>query len=123
IQFEVEYEFPPHIRNKIDEEFLNAFSMKDTYYECIDNGQKGKDAVELSVRNHADAIIKAVTNFYDGLELQEFLQEHVEHRLKQYTKCISKSTANYFKYLMETYNRQLRQILRNELDDEEEDDE
>lgn len=123
IQFEVEYEFPPHLRNKIDEEFLNAFSMKDTYYECIDNGQKGKDAVELSVRNHADAIIKAVTNFYDGLELQEFLQEHVEHRLKQYTKCISKSTANYFKYLMETYNRQLRQVLRNELDDEEEDDE
>jgi GDP-L-fucose synthase len=34
----------------------------------------------------------------------ELLQEHIEHRLKNYTRCISKSTDNYLKYLMETYN-------------------
>jgi hypothetical protein len=41
--------------------------------------------------------------------------------LKMHTKCIAKSTPNYFKYLMETYNRQLRQELRMMLDDLEED--
>jgi len=45
------------------------------------------------------------------------LQEHIEHRLKNYTRCISKSTDNYLKYLMETYNRQLSQKLRMQLDD------
>jgi hypothetical protein len=39
-----------------------------------------------------------------------------------YTKCIAKSTPNYFKCLMETYNRQLRQELRMALDDIEEND-
>jgi len=119
LQFEVEYEFPAHLKGRIDDELLNSFSIKDVYYECLDKGGKGKIAVDLSVENHAEAIIKAVTNFFDGLELQQFLQEHIEYRLKQYTKCISKSTPNYFKYLMETYNRQLRQILRNSLEDEE----
>ena len=48
---------------------------------------------------------------------QEAIQEHIQHRLKQYTKCIAKSTNNYFKYLMETYNRQLRQKLRATIED------
>ena len=61
--------------------------------------------------------MKAATDFYDALEIIELLQEHIEHRLKQYTKCIAKSTPNYFKYLMETYNRQLCQRLRMNLDD------
>jgi superfamily II DNA or RNA helicase len=121
IQFETEYEFSPHLRSKLDEGLLNSFSMKDVYYDCLDKFEKGKKAVDLSTENHAEAIVKAVSNFQDGLEMQLMLQEHIEYRLKQYTKCISKSTPNYFKYLMETYNRQLRQVLRNLLEDEDED--
>jgi hypothetical protein len=47
-----------------------------------------------------------------------YLEEHIEYRLKHYTKCISKSTPNYLKYLIETYTRQLRQKLREVLEDE-----
>jgi hypothetical protein len=68
--------------------------------------------------NHFDVISAAATDFFHGLELMAALQEHVEHRLKHYTKCISKSTPNYLKYLIETYNRQLRQRLRDILEDE-----
>lgn len=118
IQFEVEYEFPAHLRDKLDTEALNAFSIRDLYYELLDKGEKGKSAVDLSIQNHADIIVKASADFYDGIEFQNFLQDHIEHRLKQYTKCIAKSTANYFKYLMETYNRHLRQQLRERLEDE-----
>ena len=80
--------------------------------------QKGKVAVDLSLKNHFEVIQDASDDFYDGLAFIDHLQDHIEHRLKQYTKCISKSTNNYFKYLMETYNRQLRQKLREVLEDE-----
>jgi hypothetical protein len=83
----------------------------------LDEGKKGKEAVDLSMNNHFKAIHQASTDFYHSLELINLLQDHIEHRLKTYTKCISKSTANYLKYLIETYNRQLRQQLRNALDD------
>ena len=92
--------------------------MKDAYYSCIDRHEKGKIAVDNSLDNHYIVIKEAATDFFDGLEIMEALQEHIEHRLKQYIKCISKSTPNYFKFLMETYNRQLRQKLREVLEDE-----
>jgi hypothetical protein len=68
--------------------------------------------------NHFEVISAAATDYFNGLDLMASLQEHIEHRLKHYTKCISKSTPNYLKYLIETYNRQLRQRLRDNLEDE-----
>jgi len=118
MEFEVEFEFPRALKDKLDIKKLESFNIKDDYYDCIDNNIKGKIAVDNSLENHFEVIRNASSDFYDGLDFVEGLNEHIEHRLKQYTKCISKSTPNYFKYLMETYIRQLRQKLREVLDDE-----
>jgi superfamily II DNA or RNA helicase len=118
LEFEIEFEFNRFLKEKLDTELLESFNLKDVYYECLDKGDKGKLAVDLSLENHYEVIKKASNDFYDGLEYLEALSEHIEHRLKQYTKCIAKSTPNYFKYLMETYVRQLRQKLRENLEDE-----
>ena len=123
LEFEVEFEFPKHMEQLVDTDFLESFSMRDVYYECLDKGDKGKQAVDLSLQNHSQGIVRVTKNFDKALKVQEALQEHIEHRLKLYTKCIAKSTPNYFKYLMETYNRQLRQELRMALDDIEEEEE
>jgi ribosome-associated translation inhibitor RaiA len=112
LQFEVEFEFPHYMQGKINEKKLNEFSMKETYYDLLDKNEKGKIAVDLSVDNHAIVIKEQCEDIYDAMEMINFIQDHIEYRLKQYTKCIAKSTPNYFKYLMETYNRQLRQTLR-----------
>ena len=118
IEFEVEYEFPKGLKERLNVELLDSFKIKDVYFECIDDNKKGKVAVDLSLENHYLAIKEAATDFFDGLDLQTAMQEHIEYRLKQYTKCISKSTNNYFKFLIETYNRHLRQKLRANLEDE-----
>ncbi len=118
MEFEVEYEFPRGMSDVLDTKKMDSFSIKDAYYEALDQGIKGKIAVDLSLENHFEVIRDASENYYHGLDLVEAIQEHIEHRLKHYTKCISKSTNNYFKYLMETYNRQLRQKLRQVLEDE-----
>ena len=118
LEFEVVYEFHKQVKDRLDVEMLDSFSLKDAYYEYLDRAEKGKNAVDDSLENHFQVIMKAATDFYDGLDLLEMLNEHIEYRLKQYTKCIAKSTPNYFKYLMETYIRQLRQKLRENLEDE-----
>lgn len=119
LEFEVEYEFPKIMKELMNTVELDKFNIKETYFECIENGTKGKLAVDLSMENHFTVIRDASTDFYHALELMNGLEEHVEHRLKHYTKCISKSTPNYLKYLIETYTRQLRQKLREVLNDEE----
>jgi len=112
----VEYEFPKNISELIDTKKLDEFSMSEAYYASIDSGHKGKEAIPLSMQNHFEAIRDASESVEKAVKLVQLLQEHIEHRLKHYTKCISKSTPNYLKYLVETYNRQLIQKLRNELD-------
>ncbi len=118
MEFEVDYEFPRGMEEVLNISFLDEFNIKDVYYDCIDNGEKGKEAVNMSLENHFIAIRDASEDFFHALEIMEQIQGHIEHRLKHYTKCITKSTPNYFKYVMETYNRQLRQRLREVLDDE-----
>lgn len=118
LEFEADYELPRHILERLDAKILDSFSMKTVYDECMDIGLKGKDAVDKSMQNHFEAIAAKASDFFDAIDIQNAIQDHIEHRLKQYTRCIAKSTPNYFKYLLETYNRQLRQSLRNVLDDE-----
>jgi superfamily II DNA or RNA helicase len=118
LQFEVEYEFPRGAEQIFDLEHLIKFDIKEEYHNCIDNGYKGKKAIDLSMENHFVAIQKSADDYFHGLELLDKLQDHIEHRLKHYTKCITKSTPNYHKYIIETYNRQLRQKLREVLEDE-----
>lgn len=119
LEFEVEFEFPRWMEELIPVNQLEAFSIKDAYFECIDQGKKGKDAVDQSLKNHFEVIKQAARDLDHAFELVDFLQEHIEHRLKHYTKCITKSTDNYLRFLIDTYNRQLRQALRNEIDSEE----
>ncbi len=118
LQFEADFTFPKGIEEYIDIDKLKDFNIKEIYQECIDKGSKGKEAVDQSLENHFEVIKEGAEDYFHGLELMEALTPHIEHRLKQYTKSITKSTPNYFKYLMETYVRQLRQKLRENLDDE-----
>lgn len=118
IEFEIEFEFNRFLKERLNTDLLDKFEMKEVYYACLDKGEKGKTAVELSMENHFEVILEASKDFFVALDYLNALQEHIEYRLKQYTKCISKSTPNYFKFLLETYNRQLRHKLRQNLDDE-----
>ncbi|MEN9699946.1 MAG: hypothetical protein RLZZ301_1144 [Bacteroidota bacterium] len=118
MEFEVEYEYPKGFEKLIRIDILENFNIKEIYIDCIDRGLKGKEAIDLSIQNHFDAIEASAKHLDHALELLALLQEHIEHRIKHYTKCISKCTDNYFKYLFETYNRQLAQKIRLSIEDE-----
>ena len=118
IEFEIEFEHSKYLKEKLNVEKLDSFDIKAIYFDCIEKDEKGKKAIDLSLENHYEVILEASGDFYDSLDFIKALQEHIEYRLKQYTKCITKSTPNYYKFILETYVRQLRQKLRDNLDDE-----
>jgi len=116
LQFEVDYLFPKKYKEFFDTSKLESFSIADAYYHALDNGIKGRIAIDQSMQNHFEVIKEASSDFLEAKELINMLQDHIEHRLKHYTKCITKSTPNYLKYLQETYNRKLSHKLRLSLD-------
>jgi len=114
--FEAPYEISRSLADQLKHpEKLVEFSMKKVYDECVQSGRKGKDAVTISLENHFEIIKENSEDVYDGLNLLSNLQDDIERRLKHYTKCITKATDSYLKWLMETYNRQLTQKMRAEL--------
>ena len=114
--FEADYELSKGIKSKlIHPEKIEKFSMKAVYDKCIEEGKKGKEAVDVSMENHFEVIAENSEDVYDGLNLLSELQEDIERRLKHYSKCITKATDSYLNWLQETYNRQLTQKLRQEL--------
>jgi superfamily II DNA or RNA helicase len=116
-QYEEEYLMPSEIARRFPTMRMELeFSIKESYEEVMSKGQKPQTALEASVENHAALIKDNAEDLWDGFELQKLLQEEIEHRLKQYLTCISKSTDNYFKWLLENYNRKLKQNLRDVLD-------
>jgi superfamily II DNA or RNA helicase len=116
VLFEADYEIGKQLRSQLKHpDLIQEFSMKNVYDECIVTGRKGKDAVDISLENHFKVIMENSEDVYDGLNLLGELQDDIERRLKHYTKCITKATDSYLKWLLETYNRQLSQKLRAEL--------
>ena len=111
LEFEVEFEFSKVQQEKLNTTKLDQFSIKDAYYTALDAGEKGKAAIDLSMKNHLEVIVEASKSLDEAYDIAQLLNEHIEYRLKHYTKCISKSTPNYLKYLLETYLRQLKQSL------------
>ena len=70
----------------------------------------------LRITHEQLTTVLSEVNYEEATELLIILQDHIQHRLKHYTKCITKSTPNYLKYLVETYNRKLSHKLRVKLD-------
>lgn len=122
IEFEIEFEYNRYLQDYLNTDKLKSFDLKERYYHYLDLGDKGKKAVDDAMQLHTEVLLEASKNLDEAFEYLKALDEHVEHTLKQYTKCIAKSTPNYFKFLKETYLRQIGQELRKSLDwgDEEE---
>lgn len=114
-EFETEFEFLPFVKDNLDYERLRAFDLKEIYYDYLDQNIKGKKVIDDAMDLHYEVIIEATDDLEEAFDYVRALEEHIEYLLKQYTKCIAKSTINYFKFLFETYVRQLKHRLRIQL--------
>ncbi len=116
IEFEIEFEYNRYLKDNLNIAKLKAFDLKEIYFDYIDKGEKGKRAVDDALQLHVEVLLEASKSLDDAFDYLKALDEHIDHTLKQYTKCIAKSTPNYFKFLKETYLRHIGQELRKSLD-------
>lgn len=111
------YEMPDKLKALFGIEDGPSFIMKDAYIEAIRKGKRPKAAIDASLENHVDMIQRIAEDEFHGFELIDELEGDIEQRIRDYTKCISKTTDNYRQWLMDEYNRKLRQLLRQAFED------
>ena len=106
------YDMPERLKVLFRVEELEPFSMKDAYIEATRKGKRPKEAIEVSLQNHVVMIKRVAEDEFHAIELIDELDGDIEQRIRDYTKCISKTTDNYRQWLIDEYNRKLRQGLR-----------
>ena len=106
---ELNYQIPDEVLDLFPINTEDLFmDITDVYEELMDTGEKGSNAVDLSIQNHAKVIVDNSETWMDAEFRIDMLEDSIKHRLKLYTNCITKSTKSYFNYLLETYHRKLK---------------
>ncbi|MBK12828.1 MAG: DEAD/DEAH box helicase [Crocinitomicaceae bacterium] len=106
------YDMPERLRVLFRVEEMEPFSMKDAYVEATRKGKRPKEAINFSLDNHVEMIKRVAEDEFHAIELIDELDGDIEQRIRDYTKCISKTTDNYRQWLIEEYLRKLKQGLR-----------
>ena len=106
------YEMPEEIRKLFSNSENVYFDINKTYISSIRSGESSKVVLKRSIEQHAKICIENSENIYDALSLMKLLNEDIDFRIHRYSKCISKSTHNFLKWLVDDYKKKLRSYLR-----------
>jgi superfamily II DNA or RNA helicase len=106
------YTLPESVKHHFPNTEDFSFDMEEVYQSLLLKGQKTMKAVDMSLEDHYQRIIANADNLFDGIDLLNILQDEIRYRLNVYTNCLAKSTKNYFNWLYENYNEQLKQKIR-----------
>jgi superfamily II DNA or RNA helicase len=108
------YEMPRSVKELLRYDDHPPFGMKDAYIEATRLGKRPKEAIDASLKHHVAVLVAVSEDEFHAIELMENLDGDIEQRIRDYTKCISKTTENYRQWLMAEYERKLRQMVRME---------
>jgi len=110
------YEMPDELREQFSNSEDVYFNVKKAYIESVKNGESTKVILERSIEQHAKICIENSEDVFDALILAKELGDDIDHRIERYTKCISKSTHNFVRWLKNDYRLKLRSYLRENFD-------
>ena len=120
---EIEEEFVFEYSDELMAKFQGGpdvdFDMPEVYVEVTREGLRPKEAINRSIAHHVALLRHACEDFWDAQDLIKELEGDVSYRVRQYAKCIAKTTENYKSWLQEEYLRKLRSELRSAFADDE----
>jgi superfamily II DNA or RNA helicase len=102
----------PELRGHFPNSLEVAFDIQEEYKKALDNGDKPKNIIRQSVRQHAMMCIENSESISEALTLSEKLDKEIQWRVKEYGKCLGNATKNYRDWLLADYKQRLRTLIR-----------
>jgi hypothetical protein len=109
---EMVYEMPIEVREFFKNTAVIDFDIREEYSRLMKSGGRTKDALDMSIKQHALMITENAHDHNRALELLKMLEPDIKSRVKHYSYCISRSTENYLQWMRDEYTRKLQQLLR-----------
>jgi len=111
------YEMPEEIQLLFSNSENLYFNVNEVYVDSIRNGKSSKIVLQKAIEHHSKMCVENSGDVYDALSLVKELNDDVDHLIKRYSKCISKSTPNFLEWLTDEYKKRLRTYIRINFDE------
>jgi len=67
--------------------------------------------IERSIEQHVKMCMENSAGIEEALVLADLLKEEIEFRVRMFTRCLSKTSESYVKWLQDEYKRKLKVTL------------
>lgn len=105
------YTMPEELREKFAKTLEVGFDIEEEYRKAMEEKLRPKSVIEKSIRQHAFMCIENSDSVSEARKLAKELEPDIEYRVKQYAKCLTKTTKNYKEWLIEDYKTRLNTLI------------
>ena len=112
IESRFRYEMPEEIKILFSNSENIYFNVNEVYVNSLRNGKSSKVVLQEAIEHHSRMCVENSEDVYDALNLVKELSDDIDHLIKRYSKCISKSTPNFLEWLTADYKKRLRAYIR-----------
>ena len=112
IESRFRYEMPEEIKILFSNSENIYFNVNEVYVNSLRNGKSSKVVLQEAIKHHSKMCVENSGDVYDALNLVKELSDDIDHLIKRYSKCISKSTPNFLEWLTGDYKKRLRSYIR-----------
>ena len=67
--------------------------------------------LDKSIAQHVKMCMENSDSLEEAVDLATLLKEEIDYRVRVYTRCLSKSSESYVKWLQDEYKRNLKSAL------------
>jgi len=106
------HHLPSELRGRFPNSREISFDVQTAHKAAIDRGDKPKNVIRDSIRQHALMCVDNSTSVSEALSLVNDLEKEIDWRIKQYGKCLGNVTKNYTQWLKEDYHHKLAKLIQ-----------
>ena len=105
------YIMPEELRCKFSKSSVIDFDVKEEHKKAISQHHRPRVVIDRSIEQHMNICLENSNDLDESLILANLLKEEIDYRVRVYTRCLSKTSESYVKWLQIEYNRNLKAAL------------
>ena len=105
------YNMPDEVRDRFSKTAVIDFDVHEEHRNSVRSGQRPKVVIERSMLQHIGMCQENSMNLEEALHLADLLKEEIEFRIRVFSRCLSKTSESYVKWLQDDYKRKLKFAL------------
>jgi len=111
IERSFKYIMPDELRKKFSKSASIDFDVKEEHQLAMSQHHRPRVVMDRSIEQHVKICMENSETAEEAVALAELLKDEVEYRVRLYSRCLSKTSESYVRWLQDEYKRNLKAKL------------